>query len=266
MHQRYFIGHGFPQPQNPGGKSPLSAHQNFEEICPEIAMRTEDSLHSLSVQPIALIKIVLKLSIVILSLVIASGCQRQIEQKIGAPPLAQTVKPVIQDEEYAIYSSLLADFDRKMNKGRGLSQFIIRDITQNPVDKCDPEEVFGWNKQIITPDLRVALDDLGKKNKESLKLSDRFTLQKNRILVSNDEFHALVDSTNRDEWPNFRRKYPASWGVHSFSRVGFNTTKTKAVVYSEIACGPLCGGGSYYILHKEEGSWKTDKELQCWVS
>ena len=40
------------------------------------------------------------------------------------------------------------------------------------------------------------------------------------------------------------------------SAVGFDESKTRALVYAQYRCGPRCGGGRYYFLEKVEGSWR----------
>jgi hypothetical protein len=40
----------------------------------------------------------------------------------------------------------------------------------------------------------------------------------------------------------------------------------KAVVYAEMYCGPLCGGGTFYVLEKQNGTWEIIAKITMWVS
>jgi hypothetical protein len=40
------------------------------------------------------------------------------------------------------------------------------------------------------------------------------------------------------------------------SAVGFNESKTRALVYVAHYCGSLCGGGRHHILEKADGAWR----------
>ena len=59
-------------------------------------------------------------------------------------------------------------------------------------------------------------------------------------------------------WEGFAKRYPDS--AHSYivlSPVAFNTGKTIAVVNMGHSCGSLCGGGTFYVLEKKDGIWKS---------
>lgn len=71
-------------------------------------------------------------------------------------------------------------------------------------------------------------------------------------------------------WSNFYRRYPDSGGYMEVSAVGFNTTKTRALVYVSHHCGGLCGGGSHHLLEKGDGGWQRanlkDVKMCIWMS
>jgi len=52
----------------------------------------------------------------------------------------------------------------------------------------------------------------------------------------------------------------------SLSRIGFNSSKTQALVYVANVCGGLCGTGEFYLLGKVDGKWKIQNELIVWIS
>jgi len=58
--------------------------------------------------------------------------------------------------------------------------------------------------------------------------------------------------------------------IFQVSAVGFNSDRTRALVYVGHSCGGLCGGGTYHLLIKKEGKWQVDREYRgrgcTWVS
>lgn len=50
--------------------------------------------------------------------------------------------------------------------------------------------------------------------------------------------------------------------VFSFSRVGFNAARNRAVLYVDFWCGSLCGQGEFFFLQKRDGHWVYDKDFR----
>lgn len=71
-------------------------------------------------------------------------------------------------------------------------------------------------------------------------------------------------------WTTFYDRYPDSGGYMEFSAVGFDPSKTRALVYVAHHCGSLCGGGAHHLLQKVDGRWtpaRLEGVTQCvWVS
>jgi len=63
-------------------------------------------------------------------------------------------------------------------------------------------------------------------------------------------------SVGRGGWEEYFSSYPNSGGYLAVSVVGFDYTRTRAMVYMEHHCGPLCGGGRYHFLRKVDGRWQ----------
>jgi len=74
------------------------------------------------------------------------------------------------------------------------------------------------------------------------------------ILLSTPEFLEITRDSNWGEV--LEEKYPGSQGCTSFSRVGFNNSRTQALVYVIRIFGPLMGGGGYYLLEYNAGNWE----------
>lgn len=71
-------------------------------------------------------------------------------------------------------------------------------------------------------------------------------------------------------WTTFYNRYPDSGGYMEFSAVGFDPSKTRALVYVAHHCGSLCGGGAHHLLQKIDGRWtpaRLEGVTQCvWMS
>jgi hypothetical protein len=67
-----------------------------------------------------------------------------------------------------------------------------------------------------------------------------------------------------------RANPPAASVTFDISAIGFNSDRTRALLYVGHHCGSLCGGGGYHLLVKKDGKWQVDREyrgMSClWVS
>ncbi|HWW98739.1 MAG TPA: hypothetical protein VNY74_13620 [Edaphobacter sp.] len=76
-------------------------------------------------------------------------------------------------------------------------------------------------------------------------------------LASSEDLQAFFQPGGAG-WEGLAERYPDS--AHSYivlSPVAFNADKTIAVVYMGHSCGSLCGGGTFYVLEKKDGIWKS---------
>jgi len=76
----------------------------------------------------------------------------------------------------------------------------------------------------------------------------------------------LIDSDVGTFWSEFYKRYPNSYGIIYFSRVGFNNRFDQAFVYVQQSCADTCGAGSYVLLGKTNGNWHILHEEVLWTS
>jgi hypothetical protein len=69
-----------------------------------------------------------------------------------------------------------------------------------------------------------------------------------------------------DGWSVFSQENRGARQYVTLSRVGFNASRSVAVLYAEVACGPLCGGGTYFVLRREGDRWRIIAAHDAWVS
>lgn len=86
-------------------------------------------------------------------------------------------------------------------------------------------------------------------------------------LASERDLHAVYSS--RKPHPKtalLQTEIVKSYGVVALSRVGFNLTHTRAVIYVELLYCGLCGSGQYYYLAKQNGAWRVIDTAGTWFS
>jgi hypothetical protein len=102
----------------------------------------------------------------------------------------------------------------------------------------------------------TAISDYNKVNQKRWLLTRRFSIEKPYRLLSGNRLLTLARNGSAMGWIEV-------------SAVGFNDEKTIAVVYAGHHCGSLCGGGTFHVLHKQDGLWQPLKwnGISCaWAS
>jgi len=169
-------------------------------------------------------------------------------------------------EEYAVYSALLNEIKVSPKDGKEVKLLVINDHTKGPDKTCSPEEIDRWYDRMIVVELKPLLENLMEKNRSSKSLHMKFGVNKKYVLFNAQNYSSIFENIELDGWTDFYKKYPASSGYITFSRVGFNSDGTKAVIYREVSCGGLCGYGDYILLSKDNGTWKEINSCGCWIS
>ena len=67
-------------------------------------------------------------------------------------------------------------------------------------------------------------------------------------------------------WAKYSESDRSSCGLASFSRVGFSSDRTRAVVYRVVYKRPLAAVGHLVTLHFEAGRWVVDGAHFLWIS
>jgi len=171
------------------------------------------------------------------------------------------------NEEYVVYSTLLSGIDETKD-GKPVKLSVLNDQTEDAsLERCPWDSVIKSPNGTIPSDVESIIKDYKAKNKEPHKLSRALDLKINYLLVGRREFNSYFEGGRVDEgWQAFYGKYSDSSGYITFSRVGFNQSKTQALIYLDLHCGELCGVGGHIFLSKEKGEWKVIGGKLCWMS
>ena len=191
-----------------------------------------------------------------------------IQESSFAQVTKELERPVIGDpEEYVVYSKLLA------------SRFTSKDVKQLVISKSTVSKEEGYIGTIggITfsgakqPETEVETStDFDAKNEKSFELANNLTLDIPYAVVAPEDmrklFHEEGQMIGRDEWKKFYESYPGSSGIIALSRVAFNSKKDQALVYVIHQSGLVGGAGRFFVLAKQNNSWKIQKEVLIWLS
>ncbi len=157
------------------------------------------------------------------------------------------------DEDYAVYSTILAD-SRYKNKIIIISDYTLQSaFTPYSLN----QDISNLSEDTISNYQTVKEDNQ--------KLENNFAVEDNVLLLSEKE-RSILFRKGQNGWEKFYKKYSNVKGIISFSRVGFNQERTQALVSVSIGCGSLCGEGNLIFLEKENGKWNVERKIGLWVS
>lgn len=170
------------------------------------------------------------------------------------------VTEVNEPEEYLVYNTLI---DHKYIR-EDVHLVVINDRTL--ADRIGYEQLSS-TLEFVDHQLSISeqnlLNDFLVKNQQSWVLEDQFNIKVKHALVSEEEKSRF--SQSRDFWNAFDEKYPNAQGILSLSRVGFNHTKDRALVYIGNKGSASTGAGYYVLLVKDGSKWIIKDETMAWA-
>jgi len=161
-------------------------------------------------------------------------------------------------EEYLVYSAFIEtrypqkDFSRIVIQENTVSKSLRSYIDADLLKKKLPE----LEEKIIK--------DFQDKDNQICHFDRRFVLDVDYTLLTNKERGEIFAFP--DGWEIFYNNYPGANGIMEFSRVGFNSQRTKALIYQGNQSNWLAGMGQYILLLKKDGRWEIEKEVPAWIS
>ena len=99
-------------------------------------------------------------------------------------------------------------------------------------------------------------------------LENKFSVASKKVsLISNEEIQYIFNTMDINKgWEEFYRRFPNSTGTISFSRIGYNTDKTQAMVDMGNMYASLGGEGRLIFLKLENNEWKITNAILTWIS
>lgn len=150
----------------------------------------------------------------------------------------------------------------QLNSERHERYVVPRDYSIDFLDDIDwPDDASGWPEPL--PD--SLLDDFAARSSipGALPLSES-SIGVHSFYEAEDD---VVDQTPlMDAWARFYRTYSGSNGLLGFSRVGFSSDRSQALVYVWHYCGDTCGKGGLFHCTLADGAWTVSQALWLWVA
>ncbi len=180
---------------------------------------------------------------------------------LAAGVAAQSVNTVSDVESYAVYAALIPhEWPVTVAKA---TRIILRQ-----------ETVANWGcvpkGRPLQDAWKPVVDDFVLQNARPRLLLAGFDLGVQSLLVPSVDIDDAFKNVEVGDWRLFYARYADSGGFIEVSAVGFDATKTHALVYIAHHCGGLCGGGTHHFVEKKDGQWVPanvkDLENCVWVS
>ena len=169
------------------------------------------------------------------------------------PQEPSAAQPYDESEAYQIYS-LLLPHEESHEFADGTLVIQEETVSEHLEAKCLTAAAKRKFKEAIV--------DYERANSKQWLLQRLFQSEKPYELVGSDAIKAAFKERFGD---SFKSRYPGSGGYITLSAVGFNNTKTLAVVYTGSSCGGLCGMWGFHVLEKVNGKWKTAGGVSCFT-
>ena len=168
--------------------------------------------------------------------------------------------PVDDPEAYVVYASLLAnEWVVRIAKAKTL---VVQEETATKWQCMPSGKVLETSWKPVVESFRTANESIRTIRAGQL-LGLPYEVVPSRLIRAT--FDKPVPNGVSDGWSGFYRKYPDSGSYLQVSAVGFDSARSRAMVYMAHHCGGLCGGGRHYVLEKIDGVWREAKLdlLQC---
>ncbi len=158
--------------------------------------------------------------------------------------------PVTDPEAYAVYAAMApSQWPIRVAKARRLA---VSEST-GYLAECLPSD------RPMETTWRPVLESFKRENATPRRiLPDRQIGVPYVVLAAEATQQFFVGSSDLNgSWRRFHEAYPESGGITSWSAVGFDADKRRALVYVGHGCGSLCGEGHYAFLEKQGGAWRS---------
>jgi hypothetical protein len=171
--------------------------------------------------------------------------------------LAGQAETPVDPESYAVYRTLIPFH------GLGKGRIVVRRETFAD-RRCFPKG------RPLAEEWKPVVHDFVEQNSRPRTLQPGFDIGRDYMLVPSKDIEAEFIGAPTGDWSTFYARYPNSGGFIELSAVGFDSTKTRAIVYGAHHCGGLCGKGAYHLMEKTGGQWReaniNDVEFCLWIS
>ena len=164
---------------------------------------------------------------------------------------APTAEPYEDHEAYAVYAAALLLNRPHQEAITGAKLLVIEKHVEAWTESTIEWSGIKLNKGAERDWLEV-LRDYVQANQVARELKDLFPIDRPYKLITAKE----RDEALKGKWETYYKRFPKGSGPISFSSVGFNKPKTRAIVNVFHICHYLCGGGGPHFLEKRDEKWR----------
>lgn len=162
----------------------------------------------------------------------------------------QVPQPLSDTESYLVYGALLPD-EMRLRRDAPPVALLIQKETQTYA-RCMP------TGNAIDTDWRPVVDAYQAANAGVRTILPNDPRIPEYILTSAAEIRTALGEAGNPflMWDRFHQHFPGHLGYIEVSAVGFDLSKSHAMVYIAHHCGPMCGSGSYHLMSKIDRDWR----------
>ncbi len=163
-------------------------------------------------------------------------------------------------EDFAVYTAAF-QFEFKVSSLDGLA------ITQlSHAAATDHQEAYLKTEfeGIASPEVMA---DFLSKNQAEQPLDGVFAQNPEIKLLSKDEISKIFDPVSgQNGWQEFNTRYPKAKGLITVSMIGYDRSRTHAMLVVGSQSAPLAGYGEFLLMEKVNGTWQVQKNVMAWIS
>ncbi len=174
-------------------------------------------------------------------------------------------QPDTAADENAVYTAVLREWDG------GAGSYVFRDQTHFNRPGVTLEDTLEFVQQQLPPGSEAdpfglapqVLEDFAQRNESASSLAAILHTPFPAAFLSEEELSTLFSPGENGGWAVFGERFPASNGIYTFSRVGFNPQGDQALVYMGLQTEDF-EGGYYSLLVKRDGLWSSASSFLIW--
>jgi hypothetical protein len=162
------------------------------------------------------------------------------------------------DEDYAVFGAVL---DHLYGNAR-IERVVLLDLTSALPSSVSSTGPLPDNlRPFFNPVPKEVQNDFRSRNRTRAKVEPAKIKGQFQVLsLGSEDVRELF--RQQDGWRSFHERYPTAPGIVGVSLPGFNRERDRALLYMQLSCGPLCGGGSLFFLVRDSGQWKVNGNLR----
>jgi hypothetical protein len=190
------------------------------------------------------------------------------EQKAAAPPTC-----TLSNEDYAVFTAVLEGLGQPEDPEEAWQkkEILVTDLTSAGEVKDNQWGGWGFRSNSKAAPSAATQADYKIESGFACPLVEGWGNSKLYRPFNHTElgkYFTKPPLPGHDGWQEFYKAHPHAAGFWTFSRPGFNSDHTEAVLYVTHSCGWLCGTGHLYFLTRESPSakWTVKNRLFLWIS